>query len=104
MAVKENGDSWKQASPDLIKTLKSKIERNVGKQCGLEDIYQDNSWDDQVDNLSTLGDYFNIGKLMLGYVDKGDANDYIVLVRENTTVIVIDPKCPRDKILQVLSD
>ena len=104
MAVKENGNTWKQASPDLIKVLKSKIERNVGKQCGLEDIYQDNSWDDQVDQLSLLGNYFNIGQLMLGYVDKGDANDYILFIRDKTTVIAVDPKCPRDKILQVLSD
>jgi hypothetical protein len=104
MAVKENVSAWKQASPDLIQTIKSKIESKVGKQCGLEDIYQDNSWDDQVDKLSILGDYFNIGKLMLGYVDKGDANDYILLLREKTTVIAVDPKCPRDKILQVLGD
>jgi CheY-like chemotaxis protein len=104
MAVKKNGADWKQASPDLIKTLKSKIEGRVGKQCGLEDIYQDNSWDDQVDKLSILGDYFNIGKLMLGYVDKGDVNDYILLIRDKTTVIAVDPKCPRDKIIQVLSE
>jgi hypothetical protein len=104
MAVNENVDAWQQVSPDLIKTIKSKIEKKVGKQCGLEDIYQDNSWDDQVDKISILGDYFNIGKLMLGYVDRGDANDYILLLRENTTVIAVDPKCPRDKILQVLSD
>ena len=104
MAVREHVDAWNQASPDLIKTIKSKIEKQVGKQCGLEDIYQDNSWDDQIDKLSTLGNYFNIGKLMLGYIDKGDANDYILLLTQKTTVLAVDPKCPRDKILQVLSD
>lgn len=104
MAVMENVEPWKQASSDIIKTIKAKIEKEVGQRCGLEDIYQDSSWDNQVDELSILGDFFNLGKLMLGYVDRGDVNDYILLLREKTTVIAVDPKCPRDKILQVLND
>ncbi len=104
MAVMENVEPWKQASSDIIKTIKAKIEKEVGQRCGLEDIYQDSSWDNQVDELSILGDFFNLGKLMLGYVDRGDLNDYILLLREKTTVIAVDPKCPRDKILQVLND
>ncbi|UCG06448.1 MAG: response regulator [Desulfobacterales bacterium] len=104
MAVMENVEPWKQASSDIIKTIKAKIEKEVGQRCGLEDIYQDSSWDNQVDELSILGDFFNLGKLMLGYVDRGDVNDYILLLREKITVIAVDPKCPRDKILQVLND
>ncbi len=104
MAVMENVEPWKQASSDIIKTIKAKIEKEVGQRCGLEDIYQDSSWDNQVDELSILSDFFNLGKLVLGYVDRGDVNDYILLLREKTTVIAVDPKCPRDKILQVLND
>ncbi len=88
----------------FIKSIQDKIEGDVGPACGLEDIYQDDSWDSCVFQLSRTGELLNIGKLMLGYIDKGEANDYIVLPGEKTTVISVNPKCPRDKLLQVLSD
>ena len=87
----------------FIRSLKEKIERDVGPSCGLEDIYQDNSWDSRVFQLSGTGKYLNIGKLVLGYIDKGDENDYIVMPGEKTTVIAVNPKCPRDKLLQILT-
>jgi CheY-like chemotaxis protein len=87
-----------------IQHIKEKIEKALGQRCGLEDIYQDNSWDSRVAEFSKVGEFFNIGKLVLGYIDKGDPTDYIFLFKEKTTVIAVDPKCPRDKILQVVGD
>jgi len=40
----------------------------------------------------------------MGYIDRGAKNDFIVLPGENTTVISVNPKCPRDKLLRVLSE
>jgi hypothetical protein len=54
--------------------------------------------------LSKAGVFFNIGELEMGYIDKGEENDFIVLPGENTSVISVSPKCPRDKLLQVLSE
>jgi hypothetical protein len=88
----------------LIQSLKDKIEANLGPGCGLEDIYQDGSWDRLVFQLSRTGEDLNLGKLTLGYIDKGETNDYIVMPGEKTTVISVNPKCPRDKLLQLLSD
>jgi CheY-like chemotaxis protein len=82
--------------------IKRQIEEGAGPGCGLEDIYQDDSWDYQIARLSHAGELLNIGKLKLGYVDRGDKKDYILLPGRNTTVIALDPKCPRDKILQLL--
>jgi CheY-like chemotaxis protein len=87
----------------VIKRLQEKIERDVGPACGLEDIYQDDAWDSRVFHLSGTGQYLNIGKMVLGYIDKGDVTDYIVMPGEKTTVIAVNPKCPRDKLLQILS-
>ena len=87
----------------FIKRIQDKIEKGVGPACGLEDIYQDDSWDSLIFQLSGTGEFLSIGKLMLGYVDKGETSDYIVLPGEKTTVISVNPKCPRDKLLQVLS-
>jgi hypothetical protein len=89
---------------DLLKKLKEKIENQIGQQCGLEDLYQDESWDSRVAQLSKTGDFFRFGRFMLGYIDRGDENDYILIPGPKTTVITVDPKCPRDKILRVISE
>ena len=87
---------------DLLKMLKQRIEKEIGQQCGLEDLYQDEFWDSRVAQLAKAGEFFHFGKFMLGYIDKGDTNDYILLPGQKTTVITVDPKCPRDKILRVI--
>ena len=102
-SVTEAVENFKTEPADYIKFIKKKLEADVGPGCGLEDIYQDDSWDSLVFQLSRPGEFLNIGKLVLGYIDKGEANDYILLPGEKTTVIAVDPKCPRDKLLQVLS-
>ena len=55
-----------------IERLKEKVEHGVGPSCGLQDIYEDQSWDNQVAQLTKAGEFFNLGKLILGYIDKGD--------------------------------
>jgi len=102
--VMEEVEAFEPDPGDFIDHIKAKIEQQLGPSCGLEDIYQDNSWDSRVKHLARAGDFFNIGELDMGYVDKGEENDYIILPGEHTTVISVNPKCPRDKLLRVLSD
>lgn len=90
-------------SSTLMSEIKEKLQKQVGPSCGLEDIYQDSYWDERATRLAKVGKFFNLGQLILGYIDKGEASDYIILPGEKTTVVSIDPKCPRDKILRVLS-
>ena len=87
-----------------LKRIKDKIESEVGPACGLNDIYHDDSWNGLIFQLSKIGDCFDLGKMLMGYIDKGESSDYIVLPGDKTTVISVDPKCPREKLLQVLSD
>ena len=89
---------------DRLKRLKLRIEQEIGPQCGLEDLYQDEFWDSRVAQFSKAGDFFQLGDFTLGYVDKGDTNDYILIPGQKTTVITVDSKCPRDKILRVISE
>ena len=84
--------------------IKDKIESEVGPACGLNDIYHDNSWNGLIFQLSKIGDSFDLGEMLMGYIDKGESADYIVLPGDKTTVISVNPKCPREKLLQVLSD
>jgi CheY-like chemotaxis protein len=83
--------------------IKQRIEENIGPGCGLEDIYQEDGWDHQIARLSQAGDLLKLGNMKLGYVDCGEARDYILLPGKNTTVVALDPKCPRDKLLKLLS-
>lgn len=102
-SVMEQIEPGEDDPADLLKRLKQRIEDEIGQQCGLDDLYQDEFWDSRVAQLAKAGDFFHFGDLMLGYIDKGDANDYILLPGQKTTVITVDPKCPRDKILRVIS-
>lgn len=103
-SVMEQMEQGKEEPADLLKKLKERIENQIGQQCGLEDLYQDEFWDSRVAQLSKIGEYFHFGRFMLGYIDRGDTNDYILIPGQKTTVITVDPKCPRDKILRVISE
>jgi CheY-like chemotaxis protein len=103
-SVMEQIEPRVEAPTDLLKKLKQRIEDEIGQQCGLEDLYQDELWDSRVAQLSKAGEFFHFGRFMLAYIDKGDTYDYILVPGQKTTVITVDPKCPRDKILRVISE
>ncbi len=103
-SVMEQMEQGEEAPADRLKKLKERIENQIGQQCGLEDLYQDEFWDSRVAQLSKTGEFFDFGRFMLAYIDKGDTNDYILIPGRKTTVITVDPKCPRDKILRVISE
>ena len=86
-----------------LSDLKKQIEEKIGPRSGLEDIYQDNTWNTLIHQIAEVGDFLGQGKLKCCYIDKGDPFDYIVLPQKATTVLAVNPKCPRDKIIQVLS-
>ncbi|OQY14199.1 MAG: hypothetical protein B6I30_01215 [Desulfobacteraceae bacterium 4572_187] len=88
---------------DTLDDIKYKIEKQLGSKCRLEDLYIDTSLDDWAVQMSSVGDFFGIGKLKVCYLDKGETNDTILLPGKNTTVISVGSKCPKDKIIQVLS-
>ncbi len=100
----ENVPAFESDPGAFIKTVKEKIECELGPACGLEDVYQDDSWDSRVSHMARAGEFFHIGNLVQGYVDKAESSDYILLPGGKTIVLAVNPRCPRDKILQVLSE
>jgi DNA-binding response OmpR family regulator len=92
----------KPPPPDTISKIKQKLQNEIGQRCGLEDIYKDNSWGDLIRQLATTGSFLQAGKLKLCYIDRGEPFDYILLPGREITVLTVSPKCPRDKIIQVL--
>jgi len=85
-------------------TIKNLLNREVGERCGLEDIFQDDRLAPLIGEIDRLGALHNFGKLKIGYLDQAATNDTIVLSGDPATIISVNPKCPRDKIIQVLSD
>jgi CheY-like chemotaxis protein len=101
--VMEQLEPTAETPAEQLNRLKARIEAEIGQQCGLEDLYQDTLWDNRVEQLSKIGAFFQLGNFKLAYIDKGDTNDYILLPGDKTTVVTVDPRCPRDKILRVIS-
>jgi len=93
----------KTEKPDLVSTVRSGIEKNLGVRIGVEDIYLDSSWDGLISQMSRLGAFFRIGKIKTVFVDIGEARNFILKQNEETLVVAVSPKCPRDRIMQILN-
>jgi len=92
----------KPGPSSYMSTIKRKLEAEMGRRHGLVDIYQDNSWNGLLEQITSVGALFGAGQLKVGYIDRGETSDFIVLPDEQTTVLSVNPKCPKEKILQVL--
>ena len=92
------------AEATAVDRLKDVLRTKVGDRCGLEDIYQDEAIGDLLQPMAEFGTVCRFGRIKLIYFDSGASSDSIVVAGEQPMVIAVNPKCPRDKIIQVLSD
>jgi DNA-binding response OmpR family regulator len=99
----EETDTEEVTSSDPISRIRHAIEKRIGQAGGVEDIYQDTSWDGFVQHLSALGEFFRSGPMKLCFIGKGESSDHIIIPGRKTTVISMSPKSPRDKIMKALS-
>ena len=83
-------------------TVRHKLESVIGERECLKDIYRDSSWDDLILQVSELGNFLKAGTLKSCYINKGEPNDFILVPGEQITVVSVDPKCPRDRMLKAL--
>jgi CheY-like chemotaxis protein len=98
----EQNTSGHASSQSQHEQLEKLIYSQVGEKCGLEKIYYDPKVGNVVEYLTELGAMFNFGKLKVGYIDKGERSDKIVLPGQPSTVIQVNQKCPQNKLIQVL--
>jgi hypothetical protein len=83
--------------------VRRKIEDTLGIRCGVEDVIQDERWTGRIHHISQSGERLKLGKLALAYIDQGDSRDYLLLPAA-AAVVSVNPKCPRDKLLQLLGE
>ena len=107
--VQKNEDKREEApqDPELkqqgrIDRMKSRLEERMGERQGIESIDHDNSWDGFIAQAERIGKFFNAGELKLGYIDRGESNDIIIVPDNETILITVNPKCPRDRIMEVI--
>ena len=84
--------------------LRRRIETLFGPRCGILDIYADSSWVHWLKAMTAIGQHFKTGKIKAAYVDKNESNDTILIAQKEVLVLSVDARCPRDRMLQELSD
>ncbi len=102
--IEELSEELEPETPDPLISIQTRLKEEIGERCGLEDIYQDNSWDGFMAQISRMGAFFGAGKLKLVYLDRSEPNDLILLPGYKTSVLLVNSKCPRDRIITILSE
>ncbi len=102
--IEELSEELEPETPDPLMSIQNRLKEQIGERCGLEDIYQDDSWDGFMAQISRMGAFFGAGKLKLAYLDRSEPNDLILLPGYKTSVLLVNSKCPRDRIITILSE
>jgi len=89
---------------NVLEDIKKKLEDNLGNRTGMEDLYYDNKWSSLLDQMEQIGSMFHLGSLKIGYIDSGEENALVLIPGKETTVLKINQKAPRDRVLQLLYD
>jgi CheY-like chemotaxis protein len=84
-------------------TQKPSIASALGNQTGVENIFQDTSWEPKLSGFANLGTQFGSGALKVAYIVKNRDDRYLVLPQRNHTVIVVNSKCQRDELMNNLA-
>ena len=87
-----------------VERVKQFLKKEVGEGYGVEDVYEDNSWESFVKGIRRLGAAFEAGEFKAAYVDRGESRDFILIPGESVTVVAVNPKCARDRIMEALSE
>jgi DNA-binding response OmpR family regulator len=84
--------------------VRARISAALGPRSGVEGIYRDAGWDRRIEEISAVGEDLGLGRLVVGYLDRGSASDFILCSRKEHFVIAVKPDCSRDTLLQLLGE
>jgi CheY-like chemotaxis protein len=87
-----------------VEEVKRFLKKEVGEGYGVEDVYEDNSWEGFVKGIRRLGAALKAGEFKVAYIDRGESKDFILLPGESVTVVAVSPKCARDRIMEALGE
>ena len=85
--------------------IRDKIEAHLGRQVrGVVDIAESGQWSDSLAQMASLGLSFGAGSLRSMFVGQNDPNDYIIVPGAQNIIITVTAQCPRDRLLDILSE
>jgi CheY-like chemotaxis protein len=87
-----------------VERVQQLLKKEVGEGYGIEDVYEDNAWENFVKGIRRLGAALKAGEFKAAYIDRGESKDFILLPGESVTVVAVNPKCARDRIMEALSE
>ena len=90
------------SSRTTTETLRVKLDKGFGTRSGVINIDQDKSWDPLIEKFTELNKILNTGEFKVAYLDIGQPSDFILIPDKPTVIIAVDPKSPKDRLLQAL--
>lgn len=95
----------KKPEADPLGTLKATLQSKLGERSGIDDIYKDKTWEGLFAAARKVGELLGAGPLRVSYLDRRAGADLVLLPgQDGPTVISLNQRCPKDRILQVLID
>ncbi|MBW2094254.1 MAG: response regulator [Deltaproteobacteria bacterium] len=91
-----------KAKDTALAHVKKRLKGKIGTHYGVDKMYYDNAWDGLLGQMGRMGKFFSFGPLQLAYMDVGTSKDVILLPGDETIMIPVDSKCPRDRMIQAL--
>ena len=101
-APEPSKESWSEES---VEKIRKRLNQALDQRSGVDDVYRDRAWEGLIRQVEEVGKLFDAGPFRVGYVDRRSGADLILLPgTEAPTVISVNPRGPKDRILQILVD
>lgn len=98
--VVNDGEAARLGSAEEIRLI---LKEEVGDSYELEERDLNVSWRSLFTWIGRLEPFFGKGNFKVGYVDRGDPTDFLLLTDDEPRLFSIDPNCQKEKVLRVLS-
>lgn len=103
MAVAVSPEEEKEKKKETtLELVKKRLLGKIGARYGVDKLHYDNAWDGLLGQMGRVGKFFSFGSLRLTYMDIGTSKDVILLPGDETIMIPVDSKCPRDRMIHTL--
>ncbi len=90
-------------APLTAQSVSERLEKELGARCGLEEVREDKSLEKFAKTLEGVAGLFDGGKLRIGYLDRENQPDLMVIRGENLIRVTLTPRCPTSRIIQLLA-
>ncbi|MFH2098172.1 MAG: DUF4388 domain-containing protein [Pseudomonadota bacterium] len=90
-------------APLTAKSVAERLENELGNRCGLEECIEDQTLEKSVQILEAAAALFDGGRLRIGYMDRENQPDLMIVRGETLIRATLNPRCPTSRIIQLLA-